>query len=81
MLKKTPAILMALYDLDLLEEEEVVKWHAHAPGERDEAGRKVREAAEPFIKWLREAESGEEDRQPLGLGLGLVLAITLTGTR
>ena len=76
MLKKTPAILMVLYDLDLLEEEEVVKWHAHAPGERDEAGRKVREAAEPFIKWLREAEaeSGEEDRQPLGLGLGLGLA-------
>ena len=83
MLKKTPAILMALYDLDLLEEEEVVKWHAHAPGERDEAGSKVREAADPFIKWLREAEegSGEEDRQPLGLGLGLVLAITLTVPR
>ena len=76
MLKKTPAILMVLYDLDLLEEEEVVKWHTHAPGERDEAGRKVREAADPFIKWLREAEegSGEEDRQPLGLGLGLGLA-------
>ena len=71
------------YDLNLLEEGEVIKWHAHVPGERDEAGRKVREAAEPFIKWLREAEeaSGEEARQPLGLGLGLVLSITLTGTR
>ena len=56
MLKKTPAILMALYDNDLIEEAVVVKWHAHPLGQSHEAGRKVREAAAPFIQWLAEAE-------------------------
>ena len=56
MLKKTPKILMTLYDADLVDEETVVKWHAMVPGKKDENGRKVRAAAEPFLKWLREAE-------------------------
>ena len=64
LIKKTPAILMALYDLDLIEEAEVLKWHAQAPGEEGDAGKRAREAAASFIKWLREAEeessAGEE---------------------
>ena len=55
-LKKTPAILMALYDIDLLEEETVLKWHATTRDEKDDAERRAREAAAPFITWLQEAE-------------------------
>ena len=55
-LKKTPKILMALYEADCIDEEAVVRWHATVPGKKDDNGRKVREAAEPFLKWLREAE-------------------------
>lgn len=61
-LKKTPSILMALYDNGLVEEQVVLKWHAQAPAdlsdlpERDHVGRRVRAAAAPFIKWLKEAD-------------------------
>ena len=69
LLKKTPAILMALYEIDLLEEPEVVKWHAGLSAD-DEGSfhsvawrEKVREAAKPFIEWLEKAEeeSSEEE--------------------
>jgi translation initiation factor 5 len=62
MLKKTPAILMALYEIDLLAEDVALKWHGKEPGAQDEAGRQVREAAAPFIEWLKTApeESSEE---------------------
>ena len=56
MLKKTPAILMVLYEIDLLEEEEELKWAAKSPGPKDDAGRQARAAAAPFITWLQEAE-------------------------
>ena len=52
------------YDIDILEEAAVLKWYAQAPEPKDGAGRKVRKAAAPFIKWLREADeesSGEEE--------------------
>ena len=61
LLKKTPAILMALYEIDLLEEAAVVKWHAKL-ADADEGfhslewREKVREAAAPFLKWLETAE-------------------------
>ena len=48
---------MTLYDIDLIEESVVLKWHAEAPDDDD--GRKVRAAAAPFIKWLHEAEVEE----------------------
>lgn len=66
MLKKTPAILMALYEIDLLEEEEVLKWAAKSPGPKDDAGRQARAAAAPFVTWLQEAEedTGEEGAVP-----------------
>ena len=47
------------YDIDLLGEEVVVKWHAQDPGKFYVPGTKVREAAAPFIKWLGEAEVEE----------------------
>ena len=54
MIKKTPTILMALYDIDLVEEDVVLRWHSDT--REDDEGKKVREAAAPFIKWLKEAE-------------------------
>ena len=71
LLKKTPAILMALYEIDLLEEAAVVKWHAKL-ADADEGfhslewREKVREAAAPFLKWLETAE--EESSADEGKG-------------
>jgi len=43
------------YDIGLLEENVVVLWSRFC-GEKYEADRKVRDAAAPFIKWLRGGE-------------------------
>ncbi|KAI0638812.1 eukaryotic translation initiation factor 5 [Trametes polyzona] len=58
-----PKILMAFYQVDVLEEEVVKQWGTHVSKkyvDRD-TSKKVRKASEPFLKWLDEAEDTESD--------------------
>ncbi|KAI0166332.1 domain found in IF2B/IF5-domain-containing protein [Xylariaceae sp. FL1272] len=63
---KIVKILHQLYDKDLVSEEVVTKWGSKASKKYVDltTSKKIRRAAEPFIKWLEEAEedesSGEE---------------------
>lgn len=64
LIPQLPKILMALYQLDVIEEEVVTSWGTHVSKKYvdKDVSKKVRKAAEPFLKWLEEAEeSGEED--------------------
>ncbi len=60
LLAKTPLVLKALYDAELVEEETLLAW-AEKPGKKwvdRRVAKDVRAKAEPFIAWLRDAESG-----------------------
>ena len=69
LLKKTPVLLKALYDIDVLEEDVIAAWHAgpspgpsSLPGVTAEAAAAVKAKASAFVAWLAEAdeESDEE---------------------
>jgi translation initiation factor 5 len=52
-------ILLAFYEGDVLSEESLLKWGSKKSSSRyvdKETSRKVRKAAQPFLKWLEEAE-------------------------
>ncbi|CAE6336206.1 unnamed protein product [Rhizoctonia solani] len=58
-----PKILMAFYQADVLEEEVAVQWGTHVSKkyvDRD-VSKRVRKAADPFIKWLAEADDDSEE--------------------
>ncbi|KAJ4304348.1 eukaryotic translation initiation factor 5 [Collariella sp. IMI 366227] len=63
MLEKVVKILQLYYHHDLVSEEVAVKWGSKASKKYVDlsTSKKVRKAAEPFIKWLQEAEEEESD--------------------
>lgn len=66
LISKIPHILKEMYDADLLEEEVILSWAEKASKKyvSKELAKEIRSKAEPFIKWLKEAEeesSGNEE--------------------
>lgn len=56
-----PKVLMALYQVDVIEEEVVTQWGTHVSKKYvdKDTSKRVRKASEPFLKWLEEAEDSE----------------------
>lgn len=68
LISKIPHILKEMYDADLLEEEVIFSWAEKASKKyvSKELAKEIRVKAEPFIKWLKEAEeesSGNEEEE------------------
>jgi len=63
LLPKVPLILKALYDLDIVDEEVFIDWHSKVSKKyvSKDLSAEIHTKAEPFIKWLKEAEEEEED--------------------
>ena len=63
LLNQTSKILMLYYNEDLVTEEVVTKWGTKASKKYIDlaTSKKVRKSAEPFLTWLAEAESDDED--------------------
>jgi len=57
LLTKVPVIVKELYDLDLLEEENILAWHK----KETPAVTNIREQLVPLVKWLKEAEEESDD--------------------
>lgn len=62
-LEKLVKILGLYYQHDLASEEVLTKWGSKASKKYVDlsTSRKIRKAAEPFMKWLEEAEEEESD--------------------
>jgi len=63
LIPKVPQILMTLYQEDVISEEIAKPWGTKASKKYVDisTSRKVRQAAEPFLKWLEEADSEDEE--------------------
>ncbi|RDD40730.1 Eukaryotic translation initiation factor 5 [Trichoplax sp. H2] len=65
LMSKVTQILHTLYDQDYVEEESLLHWYTKLSKKyiSKEVGAEIRQKAEPFIKWLKEAEeeSAEEE--------------------
>lgn len=73
LIPKVAHILKALYDSDIAEEEAILDW-ARKPSKKDNSN-EIRAKADPFIKWLAEAEeedesTDEDDDGDLEVGFG-----------
>ncbi|KAJ2338691.1 eukaryotic translation initiation factor 5, partial [Coemansia sp. RSA 2618] len=58
-LTKTPAVLKALFDEDIVDEEVLLEW-GRRPSKKyveKDAAKRIHKAAQPFIEWLETAES------------------------
>ncbi|EIN13232.1 eukaryotic translation initiation factor 5 [Punctularia strigosozonata HHB-11173 SS5] len=58
-----PKILMAFYQVDVLDEDVVQQWGTHVSKKYvdKDTSKRVRKASEPFLKWLEEADDDEEE--------------------
>ncbi|KAE8233396.1 hypothetical protein CF326_g1564 [Tilletia indica] len=64
-----PKLLMALYQIDALNDEEMLKtWGTHVSKKYvdKELSKKVRRAAAPFLEWMEQAESDDDDDEEDG---------------
>ncbi|KAI9273631.1 domain found in IF2B/IF5-domain-containing protein [Sporodiniella umbellata] len=62
LLKKTPTILMKLYDLDIIEDDVFLKW-GEKPSKRyveRDVSKEVKKAAKPFLEWVENAEEDSD---------------------
>ena len=53
--------LQGLYDLDIIDEEVMIEWHSKVSKKyvSKELSAEIHSKAEPFIRWLKEAEEEE----------------------
>ncbi|KAI9011301.1 domain found in IF2B/IF5-domain-containing protein, partial [Gaertneriomyces semiglobifer] len=65
LLPKIPLILKALYDEDLIDEEVFIAWGEKASKKfvDRKISKEIREKAEPFLNWLKEADEEEESEE------------------
>lgn len=58
-----PKVLMALYQIDVVDEEVVTQWGTHVSKKYvdKDTSKRVRKASEPFLKWLAEADDDDSD--------------------
>lgn len=63
LMDKVPGILKLLYDADILEEKAILEWSQKVSKKyvSKEVAAQIHEKANPFIKWLQEAEEEESD--------------------
>jgi len=63
LLPKVSNIFKALYDLDIVEEETILDWGKRVSKKHvsKEISAAIHEKAQPFLKWLQEAEEDSED--------------------
>ena len=56
-------IPQGLYDLDIIDEEVILDWHSKVSKKyvSKELSTEIHTKAEPFIKWLKEAEEEDEE--------------------
>ncbi|KAK1417602.1 hypothetical protein QVD17_26732 [Tagetes erecta] len=58
--KEVPLVLKALYDVDILEEEYIVKWYEEGSSGVNKSSL-IWKNAKPFVEWLQSAESETEE--------------------
>ncbi|XP_076886603.1 eukaryotic translation initiation factor 5-like [Bidens hawaiensis] len=58
--KEVALVLKALYDVDIIEEEFVVKWYEEGTSGRNKSSL-IWKNAKPFVEWLQSAESESEE--------------------
>lgn len=63
LLKKVPAILMKIYDADIIEDDVFIKW-GEKPSKRyvdKDISKEVKKAAKPFLEWIENASEEESE--------------------